>query len=482
MRSQNARRIPLGENPSWRAIDSVAGAAAVMDDPVEVETMQMLATPEWQLARRVAESKALGKSELLPRFLLHVCELTLRGRAEEITEQRIGSLIFNRPAGYNPGEDNIVRSYARMLRKRLEEYFAGEGRAEPMRIVIPRGGYVPVFQPATAGRSKEPREALSQPGTATEPIPTGADSLPVAEQPAVSHAAVAQSFSRRTVLLAALAGLLAGILLMAGIWFRLNAVQTSRAQPVAHILWNEMFQQNRNTLIVPADAGLGILQNLARRQISMEDYANGSYLSDLNPPPGLDMGNFNDLRRQRYTSIADLAITARLSRLPEYVPSRTEIRYSRSMTADDMKGANVILIGSKHSNPWSELFEPRMNFRFAYTPTVDQSWIVNTAPAANEEKIYRNGVEGVSSHTYGTVAYLPGLDGNNHVLIIQGLNMAATQGAAEILFDADAIRPVLQQATLPNGHLRSFELLIETTSIGATAPGAHILATRIENP
>jgi len=450
-----------------------------MDDPVEVETMQMLATPEWQLARRVAESKALGKSELLPRFLLHVCELTLRGRAGEITEQRIGSLIFNRPAGYNPGEDNIVRSYARMLRKRLEEYFAGEGRAEPMRIVIPRGGYVPVFQSATAGRSKEHRETVIEPAALTDTGSRGDESQPAVEPQALPHPPVTQGVSRRTVLLYVFAGMVAGMLLMAGVWFRWNVAQAIKTQTAAHILWDQMFQQSRDTLIVPADAGFGILQNLARRQVSVDEYANGSYLSDLNPPPGLDMGNFNDLRRQRYTSVADLAITARLSRLPEYVPSRTEIRFSRSMTAEDMKGANVILLGSKHANPWSELFEPRMNFRYTYTPTVDQSWIVNTAPIGSEEKIYRNGVDGVSSHTYGTVSYLPGLDGNNHVLIIQGLNMAASQGAAEILFDGDAIRPVLQQATLPNGHLRSFELLIETTSIGATAPGAHILATRI---
>lgn len=481
MRSQNVKQVPLGEKPSWRAADSVEGAAAVMDDPAEVETMQMLATPEWQLARRVAESKALGKSELLPRFLLHVCELSLRGRAGEITEQKIGSLIFNRPAGYNPGEDNIVRSYARMLRKRLEEYFAGEGKAEPMHIVIPRGGYVPVFQPAAA-KPREVREQVS----AAVPAREAPEAVPVQEPASAREqhgvALLAADTGRRRLLFGALGGMLAGVLLMAGVWFCWTSIQTARLRPAAHILWDQMFQQNRDTLIVPADAGLGILQNLARHPIGMEAYANGSYLSELNPPPGLDMGNFNDLRRQRYTSIADLAITARLSRLPEFVPSRTEIRYARSMTAEDMKGANVILIGSKHSNPWSELFEQQMNFRFAYTPTVDQSWIVNAAPAANEEKIYRNGVEGVSSHTYGTVAYLPGLDGNNHVLIIQGLNMAATQGAAEVLFDADAIRPILRRATLPNGHLRSFELLIETTSIGATAPGAHILATRIERP
>lgn len=102
--------------------------------------------PEWQLACRVAASKGLSRSELLPQFLLYVCEQFLLGMAHEITEQRIGIQIFNRPVDYNPGEDNIVRSYARLLRKRLTVYFEGEGSDEPMRIVIPRGGYIPVFQ------------------------------------------------------------------------------------------------------------------------------------------------------------------------------------------------------------------------------------------------------------------------------------------------------------------------------------------------
>ena len=57
--------------------------------------------------------------------------------------------------------------------------------------------------------------------------------------------------------------------------------------------------------------------------------------------------------------------------------------------------------------------------------------------------------------------------------------MAATQAAADMLFNAPGIQPVLQQARLPGGALRPFELLVETTSIGATAPTAQIVATRI---
>ena len=69
--------------------------------------------------------------------------------------------------------------------------------------------------------------------------------------------------------------------------------------------------------------------------------------------------------------------------------------------------------------------------------------------------------------------------GTEGVLIIQGLNMAATQAAADALFDAGIIQPVLQKAKLPHGALRPFELLIETTSVGAAAPGVRIVATRI---
>jgi hypothetical protein len=86
--------------------------------------------------------------------------------------------------------------------------------------------------------------------------------------------------------------------------------------------------------------------------------------------------------------------------------------------------------------------------------------------------------DAASNHTYGAIAYLPSLDGAGHMLIIKGLNMAATQAAADTLFNAGEIQPVLRQAALPDGTLRPFELLVETTSIGATAPGAQIIATR----
>jgi len=41
--------------------------------------------------------------------------------------------------------DTIVRVEAGKLRKRLEEYYADEGAAAPVRIEVPKGSYVPQF-------------------------------------------------------------------------------------------------------------------------------------------------------------------------------------------------------------------------------------------------------------------------------------------------------------------------------------------------
>ncbi len=124
---------------------------------------------------RIAASRSLGRSGLLSDFLLYIVDRCVRGRTDEITEQRIGVIVFGRAEGYDPNDDNIVRSYARKLRKRIEEYFAAEGHAERLRLEIPRGGYTPFFSdnvPASPklGDSAIPEETEPQESGITKPV------------------------------------------------------------------------------------------------------------------------------------------------------------------------------------------------------------------------------------------------------------------------------------------------------------------------
>ena len=465
--------------------DSDSDVALLVESLAVSDRDGFLNSEEWQLARRVAESPLLGKSELLPKFLLYVCEQHLLGRDAEISEQRVGIQVFNRPENYNPGEDNIVRSYARLLRKRLDAYFENEGAEESMRILIPRGGYVPSFetrpdpQPADAQLPANPISDATQDAIEDQNPPKNLVKKPFDLLSASRGVVADMAPLRKQAWLLVVLGLLAGCLLTATISLGWNAFRSMKARGPAHALWDQIFQRDRKSLIVVTDSSVGILQNLTRSHASIEDYANGSYISAIQAPAGLDAPNFNDLRRQLYTSVVSVNIANALSRLPEFIPDRTEIRFAREIGLEDVKRSNVILIGSKHTDPWVSLFEGKLNFRLEYSPQVDDSYVVNVHPLRAEQEIYRNDTDSSFKRTYGAIAFVPSLDGAGHVLIIQGLNMAATQAAADVLFKPATIAPVLKQARSRNGELRPFELLVETMSVGATAPDVKVIATHI---
>jgi hypothetical protein len=461
---RNPSGIELLEEQSSVAPQVAKTFTCSMDTPDALRDRE-----EWRLACRIAVSRGFNRSELLKRFLLDVCEQALLGRTREITEQRIGIRIFGRPAGYDSGEDNIVRNYARMLRKRLETYFAEDGAEEPLRLTIPRGGYMPVFVSAP-GAKKPVVPAFSSIVAAREDETPPVVVLPVEEPQGCKNK---MRLHERSVAF----GLLTGFALALLIWAGARAIESHRQASAAHVLWAQMFANDRNTLIVPADSGLGILENLTHSQANVDAYISGSYFA---AQAGLDRKNLNGLSSQRYTSMVVLGICMALQRLPEFTVDRTQIRYARSMTAEELRNSNVILLGSSHTDPWVALFDQRLNFRLAFTSEVDQSFVINQHPQGGERAIYRNDeADEHQHHTYGSVAYLPDAGGAGHVLIVQGLNMAATQAAADILFNASVIAPVLRQATSDNGKLHPFELLVETTSIGASASDAHIVASRV---
>ena len=135
----------------------------------------------------------------------------------------------------------------------------------------------------------------------------------------------------------------------------------------------ETFQPDRDTLIVPSDSGFGILQNVTGKLSDVQSYANGTYFANIKPIPAIGLGNLNDLRGQRYTSVVALNIVSTLDQASRIRQRTIKIRYARGVTIEDLKNSNTILLGSSHTNPWVSLFNDRLNFELEYTPTVDQS-------------------------------------------------------------------------------------------------------------
>jgi hypothetical protein len=497
--------------------------------------------PRWRLVQRMVASRGLGRSTLLSNFLLFVCDRYLSGKIDEITEQQIGIHVFGRVAGYNSGDDNIVRSYARTLRKRIEDYFATEGKEEGLAVTIPRGGYVPVFssrdqalsasiplaltepstaplgdeKPATSENARYPlaSSALSadetpQSGKPRPPSqPGAADGLSFTEEETFAPETFAKDANRpergvswRAWSLYALAALCAvAVSLCAGYlaarkFAPAQAPVMSRAARAQHLLWSQIFEPTQDTFVVSADGGLVMLQSFMKHSVSLADYANGNYKSGaaidreigdlamgMKPENRLRLAHkIEVLGNRRYTSVADLDLTTSLARLKEVVPERLMIRFARDLRIDDLRTGNAILLGSPDANPWVELFQKQLNFQFSDGSEFGGSpAILNQHPLSGERTRYASEANDPLLRTYGLIAYVPNLGGTGHVLIIEGVNMAGTQAAGVLLLNPDEMEPLLERAMSPNGVIRPFEVLIETRDIAANASRPSIVSMRM---
>jgi hypothetical protein len=433
----------------------------------------------WQLVQRIVASRRFLRAPLLSRFLMHVCSETLQGRQHEITEYQIGVQVFERPRSYRTVEDNIVRNYARQLRRRLAEHSADEGKNEPYRIEIPLGGYVPVF---AAQHGHYPTDEilheihpLPKPTIESSPImralvESSAETLE-ANSPRRS---VGPSRPTRIALLLVYSIVLVGVTTAVLLHF-----QTTRGamQPTS-VLWASLFRSPLNTFVVPADSGFNILEDLSKRQVPLGSYLKGDYLAL--PLPAMDEHSQADLRTQEFTSFVDLQVVSAISRLPEVDPQRLFVRFPRDLRMDDLKTGNAILIGSIGSNPWAELAQRNLNFRIDYSTEMRKAWVENTNPRPGEAKHYESLWTEPAHPTYAVIAYQPNLAGTGHVLLIEGLDVAGTQAAADALLHGESLMPVLRAARQPNGDLRPFEVLLQSTSIESNAATTQVVASRIE--
>jgi hypothetical protein len=439
--------------------------------PVCVTDAEDLLSQSRAALARVLHSRHFEKAPLLSAFLSYVCEAALDNDAGRVTEQAIGVKVFRRPDGYDPGEDNIVRNYARQLRRRLELYYQNEGQLDTVRIDIPKGAYVAVFTSTVAGERptgipSSSLEAIAEGPTALAKPEHRANERASAPSEAAVSRATRSSWSRFW-LLAVYSTVLCGVTAYAVHRF----IDAPSRSPV-HPLWAEIFRGDRNTVVVPADIGFVILQQLNNRTFSLAEYEGWSNVEQY------DHVYTSFLKAQKYTSMLDLDTVTRLERLPEVVPNRLFTRAAHNLNMDDLSNDNVVLLGSNFSNPWMEVFERSLNFHFVNKPQEGRSWILNTKPLQGESATYENTTRNITHDTYAVIAFLPNLSKSGHVLIVEGLDGPGTQAAVDLLLQGDQLVRVLKQATRPDGTLGGFEVLLAATSLDTRATGIHIIAER----
>ena len=406
------------------------------------------------LVARILASPHFSRSARLRDFLVYVVE---RGIAESDTpmhEVTIAAMVFGRTDS-QAGDDSIVRVHASQLRKRLETYFQSEGAHERLILEIPKGNYTPVFHTRA----------------------------PIVESPVqIAPAPPLPERSRRDWVwpAAALVVLALGCLLWDDL--RLRSEVPIAMSPYLNQFWTPFFNSQLPFDVVLADSNLNLLQNLAHGSISLEQYANRDYQKLIDSIPaeaGLrEIGNM--LIHRRYTSISDADLARKISLLAGR-KDHVQITGARDFQAIRLRTNQVILFGSKRSNPWAELLDNELDFQYRFEGGLPETVIHNKKPKPGERLVYRGEEPSVASVPggYCVVARIPNFSGKGKMVLVAGTETEATGAGGEFLLNEASLAQLSQALSMrPNEPFPDFEILLQTTRVGGSSPTSRIISAR----
>lgn len=383
----------------------------------------------------------------------------------EIHEQEVGHDVFGRPPQYDTTADNIVRVHASTLRKRLEQYFAEEGRDEPILIELPKGNYAPVF------RNREVMPPLA------EELPAAVLPLPSAPP----EAAAGRPVDWKLPLAAGLALLFACS--TAFLWLRLRTLDTPRPAalpPAVREFWGSVFVPRQAADIVLDDAALGLYQELDGRPVGLSEYFDRSYLRRLGQPgQGSPLAKevASAMMLKRHTSYANVSLLGPLNKVALALNSDWTPHFARDYAFREVKSNRAVLLGNSRSNPWIEPFENRLGIRWNYDATSNSYYPIDSWNANGKTSDFRLG--GEHPDGYCSIALLPNLSGTGDVIILSATGGSATASAAAFL--TDGARMAELRAKLRGGsgeRFPYFEALLRIPSRSRLPKDAEIVIAR----
>ncbi|MGA8632182.1 MAG: hypothetical protein WB573_17670, partial [Terracidiphilus sp.] len=247
-----------------------------------------------------------------------------------------------------------------------------------------------------------------------------------------------------------------------------------RYQPSLDSLWSGFFDPGKDTDVVVSDDSFLLIEELNKQQTSFYGYLGRSYVDpsqtkSLSPElrgvqellASKSLGNTEEFKlAHRILEMDPLDARVRLYSARQYMPAL-------------VKQDNVILIGGRISNPWSEMFEGRLNFKEnTLFQGLGVTTVTNRNPMNGEPPVYTS----TDAAGYCVVAYLPNPGHDGKVLLLEGTSSEATEAAGDFLLSEDQFSAF--KAKLHSAQLPYFEVLLKTSQVRGTPLTATVEAYR----
>lgn len=384
----------------------------------------------FQQIDKLIKSHRLHGSESLCKLLRYLAEHSLDHPGIGLKEYQIATEVLGRPAGFDPQSDSTVRVQAGRLRVKLAEYYANEGREDPILVEIPKGSYALSFQ-LRAGNSVAPPAA-------------------VVLEPAPKKTGNGSSFTRGWVITVAVFSVLLAVSLSTIAILlsqRLRPVAASQTVPAAYeIFWSRFVTGPQQPWVI---------------------FSNGNFVGR----PETGMRYFNPATDQRsfildhYTGVGEVLAIHELDHVFSLLNRPIRVKRGALFSLDDAKNNDLIFVGSPSENLTLLDVPGTREFVFRRLDSGQRKGdlaVVNVHPRAGEpETFLGTPANQPTTEDYAVVGLLPGIDPSRSILILAGNTTFGTQAAVEYVCREDSIRELLRRLNVSKpGDLKPFEALL----------------------
>jgi hypothetical protein len=411
-------------------------------DPPAIKPAEVRQTLEMILG-----SKYFSHAPQKRKFLRLICDFYLNNRASDLNEHLIGREVFSRGAGFHPAEDPIVRVVAHDVRKKLEMYYQHEGTDDAIRLQIPIGGYEPQFTRRPSLQSEPAPAPLASNKVMSGEVMSGeVMSGEVMFGEVMSGEAMSAAPNRFRIW-----ALGAGVILLttALVFFafsnrdlrrQMQAAESRKVQPLSNAVWEPFLKKNDPTLLVLSNplscmivAGndpqaqvkrsIGLNATQATEILHFTQGAHSVAISNITPNPRLIPS------LDTFTGVGEAVGLFRLTDLFRSAERSLALKQSRTVSAEDLKNHDVILLGGFLSNDWSGKLPITEDFVHTVSAMIE-----NRHPQPGEERDYRpifSQQNGDLVEDYALITVKPNILYENTVMVLAGSHSAGTEAAAE---------------------------------------------------
>lgn len=388
-------------------------------------------------------------------MLRYVVEHSLRDEQESLRERVIGIEVFGRHSDYDTGGDPVVRIRAADIRKRLAQYYQSASAADaPIHIDIPSGSYRAFF--------KLIEHPLPAPVLVAESHPPGDAGAPAILAPLPFETAAARKRSRRLLIMAALAVLLA----LAAAWgWRLHV---ARAPQAFESFWAPVFASRKPVIIY---AGENAVYRLSDQ--FLDRYRAEHHLENTGPEIVVQLPPGQKISAGDLIPVGDTTADGRACALFVALITRAQrpfdLRYGTDISFSDLQDSPSILVGA-FNNPWTLKTTNSLRFVFRQGNRIEDTW--HRLPGWSV-------VNQPNSETTDDYALISRLfdPQDGHILITAaGIGSFGTEAAAEFLTNPREMEEIVR--TAPAGWQRKNLQIVLHINVRDMQQTENIVATQ----